>query len=119
MSDQISFVCNELSKEESEAVTKVMAQTNYDEKTAQTKLSECGFSVIQVLRDYMGIPSVKPASKIKSVNQEIYKQIRYSLDSSMREYREKHPINVDQVINNFQESNEREKDKNIDKNIDK
>jgi hypothetical protein len=67
----------------------------------------------------MVIPDVKVVPKVKSVNQEIYKQIRYSLDSSMREYREKHPINVDQVINNFQESNEREKDKNIDKNIDK
>jgi hypothetical protein len=115
MSDQISFVCNELSKEESDAVSKVMAQTNYDEKTALIKLSECGFSVIQVLRDYMGIPSVKQVTKIKSVNQEIYKQIRYTLDSSMREYREKHPINVDQVINNFQESDEREKDKITDK----
>ena len=94
-----------------------MAQTNYDEKTARTKLSECGFSITQVLRDYMGIPSIKKEPKVKSVNQEIYKQIRYSLDSSMREYREKHPINVDQVINNFQESNEREKDKvkNTDK----
>jgi hypothetical protein len=115
MSDQMSFVCNELSKEESDAVSKVMAQTNYDEKTALIKLSECGFSVIQVLRDYMGIPSVKQVTKIKSVNQEIYKQIRYTLDSSMREYREKHPINVDQVINNFQESDEREKDKITDK----
>ncbi len=111
----MSFVCNELSKEESDAVSKVMAQTNYDEKTALIKLSECGFSVIQVLRDYMGIPSVKQVTKIKSVNQEIYKQIRYTLDSSMREYREKHPINVDQVINNFQESDEREKDKITDK----
>jgi len=117
MSDQISFVCNELSKEESDAVVKVMAQTNYDEKTARIKLSEYGFSITQVLRDYMGIPNVKKEPKIKSVNQEIYKQIRYSLDSSMREYREKHPINVDQVINNFQESNEREKDK--EKNNDK
>jgi len=115
MSDQISFVCNDLSEEESDAVTKVMAQTNYDEKTARTKLSECGFSITKVLRDYMGIPSVKPAPKIKSVNQEIYKQIRYTLDSSMREYREKHPINVDQVINNFQESDEREKDKITEK----
>lgn len=113
----MSFVCNELSKEESDAVVKVMVQTNYDEKTALIKLSECGFSITKVLRDYMGIPNVKKEPKIKSVNQEIYKQIRYTLDSSMREYREKHPINVDQIINNFQESNEREKEKvkNTDK----
>ena len=111
MDDQISFVCNDLTEEESACVTKVMAQTNYDEQTAKIKLSEFGFSVERVLRHYMGIPDVKVMPKIKSVNQEIYKQIRYNLDSSMRVYREKHPINVDQVINNFQESDEREKDK--------
>jgi hypothetical protein len=59
----------------------------------------------------MGIPDVKVVPKVKSVNQEIYKQIRHNLDSSMRNYREKHPINVAQVITNLQESDEREKDK--------
>jgi hypothetical protein len=49
--------------------------------------------------------------KIKSVNQEIYKQIRYNLDSSMKEYRDKHPVNMDQIITNLQESDERENDK--------
>ena len=111
MADQISFVCNDLNEEETACVTKVMAQTTYDEQTAKIKLSEFGFSVERVIRHYMGIPEVKSAPKVKSVNQEIYKQIRYNLDSSMRVYREKHPINVDQVINNFQESDEREKDK--------
>jgi gas vesicle protein len=111
MSDQITFVCNDLTEEESQAVTKVMAQTNYDEQTAKNKLSQFGFSITRVLRDYMGIPDVKQSPKIKSVNQEIYKQIRYTLDNSMREYREKNPIKVDQVINNFQESDEREKEK--------
>jgi len=111
MTDQITFVCNDTSEEERECITKVMSQTNYDEATAKLKLSEFGFSVTRVLRDYMGIPDVKIVPKIKSVNQEIYKQIRYTLDSSMKVYREKHPINVDQLINNFQESDEREKDK--------
>jgi hypothetical protein len=48
---------------------------------------------------------------IKSVNQEIYKQIRHSLDQTMKDYREKNPINIDQVVTNLQESEEREKDK--------
>ena len=111
MADQISFVCNDLTEEESACVTKVMAQTNYDEETAKIKLSEFGFSVERVLRHYMGIPDVKVMPKIKSVNQEIYKQIRHNLDSSMRVYREKHPVNVAQVVTNLQESDEREKDK--------
>jgi hypothetical protein len=46
---------------------------------------------------------------MKSVNQEIYRQIRTNLDRSMQEYRTKNPINMEQVITNFQESEEREK----------
>jgi hypothetical protein len=89
-----------------------MSQTNYDEETAKLKLGEMGFSVIRVLKDYMGISDVKSGQiKVKSVNQEIYKQIRYTLDSSMREYREKNPVNMDQIITNLQESDEREQDK--------
>jgi predicted transposase YdaD len=108
MADQISFVCND---DLSEYVSKVMSQTNYDDATARIKLSEFGFSVERVLRNYMGISDVKVVPKVKSVNQEIYKQIRHNLDSSMRAYREKNPINVAQVVTNLQESDEREKDK--------
>ena len=109
MSDKISFICND---DISDLVAKVMSQTNYDEETAKLKLGEMGFSVIRVLKDYMGIPDVKSEQiKVKSVNQEIYKQIRYTLDSSMREYREKNPVNMDQIITNLQESDEREQDK--------
>lgn len=108
MADQISFVCND---DLSDLVKKVMSQTNYDEETAKLKLGEFGFSITRVLKDYMGIPDVKVTPKIKSVNQEIYKQIRYNLDSSMKEYRDKHPVNMDQIITNLQESDERENDK--------
>ena len=74
MTDQISFVCNDLNEEEIMCVTKVMSQTNYDDATARIKLSEFGFSVERVLRNYMGILDVKVVPKVKSVNQEIYKQ---------------------------------------------
>ena len=63
---------------------------------------------MRVLKDYMGIPE-KKETKIKSVNQEIFKQIRLKLDTSMKEYREKNPINIDQVVTNFKESEQREK----------
>ena len=66
---------------------------------------------MKVLKNYMGIPDKKENNQIKSVNQEIYKQIRHSLDQTMREYRQQNPINIDQVITNLQESEEREKDK--------
>jgi hypothetical protein len=57
----------------------------------------------------MGIPEKKEENKVKSVNQEIYRQLRTKLDSSMKEYREKNPINMEQIVENFKESDEREK----------
>jgi len=107
MSDGISFFSNE---DLDIHVKKVMSQTNYTEEEAKEKLKLFNCDYIKVLKDYMGIPDKKP-EKLKSVNQEIYKQIRTKLDMNMKEYREKNPINMDQVITNFQESEEREKNK--------
>ena len=92
-------------------VKHIMSQTNYDEETAKAKLEEFNGDFMQVLKDYMGIPVKKDTNKFTSVNQEIYKQIRHSLDQTMKDYREKNPINIEQVITNLQESEEREKDK--------
>ena len=93
-------------------VKKVLAQTDYTEEKALAKLQEFNYDLMRVLKDYMGIPEKKTDTKIKSINQEIYKQIRYSLDSSMREYRAKNPVNIEQVITNITESEENEKSKN-------
>lgn len=106
MSDGISFFSND---DLSEHVKKVMSQTNYTEEEAKEKLRLFNCDYMRVIRDYMGIPDKKETPKVKSVNQEIYRQLRTKLDSSMKDYREKHPINMDQVIENFRESDEREK----------
>ena len=92
-------------------VQHIMSQTNYSEEVAREKLKECNNDFMKVLKDYMGIPEKKVNTQIKSVNQEIYKQIRHSLDQTMKEYRDKNPIDIDQVKTNLQESEEREKDK--------
>jgi len=92
-------------------VKHIMSQTNYSEDVAREKLKECNNDFMKVLKDYMGIPEKKVNTQIKSVNQEIYKQIRHSLDQTMKEYRDKNPIDIDQVKTNLQESEEREKDK--------
>ena len=109
--NNISFISND---EISILVNKVLAQTNYTEEIAKTKLQEFNYDLMRVLKDYMGIPEKKTDSgtKIKSINQEIYKQIRHTLDSSMREYREKNPVNIEQVVTNLSESEENEKNKN-------
>ena len=92
-------------------VRHIMSQTNYNETVAREKLQEFDNDFMKVLKDYMGIPEKKENNQIKSVNQEIYKQIRYSLDQTMKDYRDKNPINIDQIKTNLQESEEREKDK--------
>jgi hypothetical protein len=91
----------------------IMSQTNYSEDVARAKLLEFNGDLMKVLKDYMGIPDKKENKQVKSVHQEIYKQIRHSLDQTMKEYREKNPVNIDQVITNLQESEERERDKEI------
>ena len=111
MSDGISFFNND---ELEINVKKVMSQTNYTKEEAIEKLKLFNCDYMRVLRDYMGLPEKtddKQNQKVKSVNQEIYRQIRTRLDSTMREYREKNPINMEQVISSFQESEEREKTK--------
>ena len=106
MADGISFFSND---DLNEHIKKVMTQTNYTEEEAKEKLRLFNCDYMRVIRDYMGIPEKKEERKVKSVNQEIFRQIRTKLDGSMKEYREKHPINIDQVIENFKESDEREK----------
>jgi hypothetical protein len=44
------------------------------------------FNEILAIKEYFGITNKKP-NPIKSVNQEIYKQLRNKLDTSMRDYK--------------------------------
>lgn len=106
MSDRISFFSND---DIEQHLQKVMSHTNYTSEKAREKLTLFNYDCMRVIKDYMGIPEKKEERKIKSVNQEIFRQIRTTLDSSMKEYREKNPINMDQVVENFKESDQREK----------
>ena len=96
----------------------VMSQTTYSYNDALTKLNHHSNNPILVIKEYMGLlnenekdKDKKMNSKIKSVNQEIYKQIRGELDVSMRHYNNKNPIDINHVIQNFQESEKRLHDK--------
>jgi hypothetical protein len=106
MSDGISFFnYDDLDKQ----VKIVMSQTNYTQEQSIEKLKLFNCDHMRVIRDYMGIPEKKEKEKVKSANQEIYKQIRSRLDNTMKEYREKNPVDIEQVVTNFQESEQREK----------
>ena len=82
MADNISFI-------ESEDITNkvqiILRQTDLSEDVAREKLKEAGFDHILVIKSFLGITE-KKALPIKSKNQEIYKQLRYKLDKSMREF---------------------------------
>ena len=82
MADKISFVETE---DIENKVQIILRQTDYLEDVAREKLKESNFDHILVIKSFMGITE-KKIPQIKSVNQEIYKQLRYKLDSSMREY---------------------------------
>ena len=70
-----------------EKVQKIMRQTDYSQEIATEKLKEFGFDEIATIKAYLGVPEKKTStSQVKSVNQEIYKQLRNKLDSSMRDY---------------------------------
>ena len=82
MADKISFIETE---DIESKVQIILRQTDYSEDVAREKLKESNFDHILVIKSFMGITE-KKILPIKSVNQEIYKQLRYKLDSSMREY---------------------------------
>ena len=82
MADKISFIETE---DIENKIQIILRQTDYSEEVAREKLKETNFDHILVIKSFMGITE-KKAPPIKSVNQEIYKQLRYKLDSSMREY---------------------------------
>ena len=109
MLNEINIVSNNIFEQH---VIKIMNQTNYTKEEATNKLILFNDDYIKVIKDYMNIPIHNPEEKkVKSVNQEIFRQIRIKLDNSMKNYRDKNPINVEQVIDNFNESDERKKNK--------
>ena len=68
----------------------VMRQTDYDEETADEKLTIHNYDVVAVVRDFMNpIPLVTDTnnSVVESVNQQIYGEIRGMMDNASWKYR--------------------------------
>ena len=81
---------------ESEKIQMIMRQTNYDENTARDKLAEMN-DPIKVIKDFMGIVE-KPKPSTKTLNQEIYRQIRHRLDDSIRDFNKKQDSKLKEEI---------------------
>lgn len=87
----------------------IMTQTTYTKEVAINKLAEHDNNYLNVIKEYIGIPLSQKTNKIKSINQEIYKQIRTELNNGIQKYNANNPINLEHAIKNFEES---EKKKN-------
>ena len=82
MSDNISFIESE---QIDNKIQIILRQTDYTEEIAREKLKEYNFDHLLVIKSYFGITEKKP-QVIESLNQEIYKQMRYKLDGVIRDY---------------------------------
>ena len=76
----------------------IKRQTTYTDDEIKEKLLKYNDNYMSVIKEFMGIEVDKKQPKIKSVNQEIYKQIRHKLDNSMTEYNNKNPVNITDVL---------------------
>lgn len=83
-------------------INKVVNQTNYSPEEAERKLVEYDFDAIKVIKQYLCGNKKESQTPIKSVNQEIYKQIRTRMTAVTTEYYKSNPINIDHVRENFQ-----------------
>ena len=86
MSDNICLVETDQIEEK---IQIILRQTDYTEETAIMKLKEYNYDQIAVIKTYLGITEKKAPMQMKSVNQEIYRQLRHKLDSNMRDYQDR------------------------------
>lgn len=69
----------------SEKVAIIQRQTNYSETEANEKLIEYNYDHIKVIKKYLNIPE-KKNTVVKSIQQEMYKQMRIKLDDSIKDF---------------------------------
>jgi hypothetical protein len=82
MAEKLSLVEN---SEIDNKIQIILRQTDYNEEYAREKLKEHNYNEISVIKSYLGVTE-KKAPPVKSVNQEIYRQLRSRLDTNMRDY---------------------------------
>ena len=65
----------------------IMRQTDYDKTTAEQKLIAHNNDITQVIREYLNPNKInKPCTTKRSVNQQIYKEIRGMMDDAAKTY---------------------------------
>jgi predicted DNA-binding protein (UPF0278 family) len=70
-------------------ISLIMRHTMYSRQESIQKLSECNNNEMHAIKSYMEIkePETEHINNIKSINQEIYKQIRLQMNKTNMEYK--------------------------------
>jgi len=77
----------------------IMRQTNYTKEIAQDKLSEHNGVVINVIKEFMGIPINPQVTRTKpTLQQEMFTQIRRQMDLSIRDFNKKQNAKLEEEI---------------------
>ena len=75
------------SKIKTELINMIMRQTDYDREKVCEKLIEHNDDYMKIIREYIGSTKViTPIKSIKSINQQIYKEIRTLMDDAATNY---------------------------------
>lgn len=77
-----SEVSETISNSKEDKIQMILRQTNYTESEAEEKLTIFKEDPLLVIKDFFGIKD-KREKPILSVNQEIYKQLRYKLNTNI------------------------------------
>ena len=94
--DHMTIVSEEEMKEKIDIISR---QTIYTPDECREKLLLANMDHIKVIKDYYGIPE-KKAPNIKSLQQQIYKEIRTQLDDSMRDFNSKQEKKLESEFEN-------------------
>ena len=83
----------------------VSRQTDYSKEEILLKLIKHNYNTTNIIKEYMGI-DVEKKYEIKSVNQEIYRQMRLTLDAATKDFNDKQ---YEKIKKEWQEEEEKNK----------
>jgi hypothetical protein len=83
-----------------EQIDIIMRQTNYSREECIEKLNNNN-NTNDIIKEYLGISLQPSSTRKKSLQQEIYYQIRTQLDSSVKEFNKKQNEKLEKEINNL------------------
>ena len=110
-----------LNKQKDNIIQVVTRQTTLSYDEAKELLENNNYDYMKVIKESIGIKNKKEVDEAKSVNQEIYKQIRGLMDDSSKtyrmkkEYEERRNSFIEKARKEYQERLEKEKEKENEK----